>query len=64
MAFTACTKHDGRCPRGYVEMRYLPNKCGGCAFAKAIDGGNNSPTLTDGTPLTKEETSAVFKLRK
>lgn len=62
--FTACTKHEGSCPRGYVELRYLPTKCGGCEFAKSIDGGDNNPTYEDGTPLSKEEKSAVYKLRK
>ena len=63
MAFTACTNHD-RCPRGYPQLRYHPSKCGGCAFAKAVEGGDNNPTYTDGTPLSDSDRSAVFKLRK
>ncbi len=64
MAFKACTKADGHCPRGYVPLRYHPQRCSGCEWVKSINGGNNNPTHEDGTPLTKEERSAVFKLRK
>lgn len=64
MAFMSCIKMDGHCPRGYVPLRFHPSKCGGCEFARLIDGRDNNPTHADGTPLTKEERSVVYKLRK
>lgn len=63
MSFLACTK-TGACVRGYPATRYLGNKCAGCAFATEIDGGDNAPRKADGMPLTEEEKSKLYGLKK
>lgn len=63
MSFVACTK-TGTCVRGYPATRYNPRKCEGCTFVSELHGGDNAPTKADGTALTKEEQSAVYRLKK